>query len=288
MTDNLNETEGLVAPLDGASDADTGKAVERDNRWTQPEIAEIWQSAPVEHGRLAEFYCRDRALDLSLIGTDEMRETSVASKPSAKKFPALVFPGTDGNGTVTRLHAVRFLSKPLKDKAAPRAVRLNQTPKTTAGNGSSPVRFAALPDCNSTELLIADGPEDAMTLRQVLGNEAWASLGDGNIGNLPVRPGQRVVVFADWGSEEQAGKEARTLAKTGARVRLAPPPEGFKDVNEALQAGQINLIREAYAKARKIDPPPDLGIPEDFRLTKKCIERLVKTKDDREKWQGVC
>ena len=82
-----------------------------------------------------------------------------------------------------------------------------------------------------------------------MGCEAWASFGLSNMGRMPAPRGRPVILFADRGSEDQTRKAAEQLADCGVTVSVAPPPEGYKDVNEALVAGEPEKITEALGKA---------------------------------------
>lgn len=219
--------------------------------WTAEDVRQHWEAAKQERGDLAQQYATQRGLDLDLIGPDEMRTGKHRSSPGAAEYPALLFPGTDDVGVVQRVQAIRFWQPPLLE-IPPLAVRLERAAKITNGKGSAPLRLSRLPDCDDHRLLICEGPEDALTLRQVTGCETWAAFSKSLLGRMLVPVGRPVILCCDRGAEDDTREAAQRLADHGATVFLAPAPEGHKDANEALCEGNQQLILDALDKAEPI------------------------------------
>lgn len=222
-----------------------------DKRWARDEVVEKWNEAAQERDVLSIGYMMMRGLDISLIGPDEMRTGGHRANKTAKTHPALLFPATNDVGEVTRVQAVRFRGKPLADGIVER-FSPQFHPKITKGGGYDPVRFKALPNNTDDRILICEGPEDALTLRQVTGCETWASLSISCLKHMPVPEGRTAIVFTDRGSEDETLKACAKLADVGATVFIAQPPDGHKDVNDALRAGETNKITTVMDQAERV------------------------------------
>ena len=105
MTDSQNWNEPLTDEERGR--AETSSAAE-EGRWTSEDAARMWAEARTDRGKLAVAYMATRGLDITRVSPDELRTDNHRSKPGAKPFPALLFPGTNEAGEVTRVSAVRF------------------------------------------------------------------------------------------------------------------------------------------------------------------------------------
>jgi hypothetical protein len=90
-------------------------------------------------------------------------------------------------------------------------------------------------------MVIAEGVETALSASRLIGFPAVATLGAANMRGLVVPTRVRRVVIAADRDEKAVGERAardlgERLAARGVDARIAFPPEGFKDFNDAAQA----------------------------------------------------
>ena len=164
-----------------------------------------------------------------------------------------------------------------------RVVIDGKKPKFSAGQLGHPVRFKGAGKVTH----IAEGPEDAATLALVTGQPAWAALGLNQIGKLR-GTGLDIIVHADRGSETKAQAECEKLACFAGSVSLAPPPDGFKDVNEAFQAGDVASIEAAIKVKTHIPRPRPDGLPKGYNvLSDGALEYWQETAKDGS-WIYLC
>ena len=102
----MNDLGAPLTPEEAARAANAGTT--KNDCWTREEIAAQWDKAETKPGELSTDYMVERGLDLGLIGPDEMRTASHQSRKGVKKFPALLFAGTNDDGAVERVQAIRF------------------------------------------------------------------------------------------------------------------------------------------------------------------------------------
>ena len=136
--------------------------------------------------------------------------------------------------------------------------------------GGSVARFAAREGKEDGPLVIAEGPESALSIWQETGQETWAVFGASNWRNAPV-PVDREVIFAPDrdAPDSPAGRAFRKavvhhLARLDAadaggvlRIATAPEPVGSKrDLNDTLMRadGGAGAVRAAIAEARQVRP----------------------------------
>ncbi len=204
-------------------------------------------------GSPAEVYLAGR-------GIRDLPETGLAWLPPIPRLrvrdpdrPALVVWAMDGNG-----HAVggqRILIDADGRKAAV------EIPKPAFGTiGGAPARFPAAGSVEKdAPLVIAEGPETALTLRSVTGLETWAVFGVSGWKRAPV-PVDRVVILAPDRDApgSPAGRAFRAALAPhldrGCRLRIAeaPEPEGSKrDLNDTLMTRGAFALLGAIASARR-------------------------------------
>jgi hypothetical protein len=97
------------------------------------------------------------------------------------------------------------------------------------------VRFGELVD--GKPLLVGEGIETTATAMEATGLPGWASLGTSGLGNIEWPDDTHEVVLLAENDENGANQRALdkvcpVLAERGLRVRVAPPPAGFKDFND--------------------------------------------------------
>ncbi|MXX91182.1 MAG: hypothetical protein F4213_09265 [Boseongicola sp. SB0677_bin_26] len=194
-------------------------------------------------------------------GVSELPETGLGWLPPAKDLPlmncwsgALLVWAIGANGWPTG--GQRILVTP---KGAPSKAKVS---KPAFGRiGSCPARFAARDaDLAKGPLVIAEGPETALSVRQATGLETWAVFGVGFFKNAPLPKGRRVILAPDRDARESnAGRSFRraVLLHRSQGVELmiaeAPEPEGSKrDLNDTLRGRGDDAVREAIKAARPV------------------------------------
>lgn len=89
---------------------------------------------------------------------------------------------------------------------------------------------------------VCEGPEDGLSLVEMLGGPVWVAAGAGMMPAMqfPVEV-QRVVIGADNddAGRDAAGRAAQTFIGRGLSVRIVKPMEPFKDFNDELKGARI-------------------------------------------------
>jgi hypothetical protein len=203
-----------------------------DKKWSAEEAVEnFWGQAGElsdDHGRA---YLQGRGIDPGAISMSEAREAVHKSNKSSEtnEFPAAIFPLTNGNSEITGIHAVR----------CPRGAKLEHVPKITNGSvKGAAIKFSGRRTLND-EIVLCEGPEDAMSIRQATGYETWASCSVTNMGNVEAPLDQKFVVFADWDPDKNSIADGTVvacekLAEVGSCVRVTHGSPLAKDANAML------------------------------------------------------
>ncbi len=89
-------------------------------------------------------------------------------------------------------------------------------------------------------LILTEGIEDALTLWQETGRATWASLGVSAMASAPVPEGAEVVIARDndlpgSAADKAIDRAVEVLLARRCRVKIARPPGGAKDFNDALR-----------------------------------------------------
>lgn len=90
-------------------------------------------------------------------------------------------------------------------------------------------------------LTVCEGPEDGLSLVEMLGGPVWVAAGASFLPAMQFPPEVRSIVIGadnDPAGREAADKAARAFAERGLTVRIIRPLAGFKDFNEELQGGR--------------------------------------------------
>jgi len=90
-------------------------------------------------------------------------------------------------------------------------------------------------------LTVCEGPEDGLSLAEMLGGPVWVAAGASFLPAMQFPPEVRSIVIGadnDPAGREAADKAARAFAERGLPVRIIRPLDGFKDFNDELRGGR--------------------------------------------------
>ena len=126
--------------------------------------------------------------------------------------------------------------------------------------GSFPARFAAHDGKDEEPLVVAEGPETALSIRQATGLESWAVFGAGSFMNAPLPEGRTVILAPDRDARDSAaarvfrrGVFVQRALGAGLLISEAPEPEGSKkDLNDTLRRRGDDAVRAAIEAARPV------------------------------------
>jgi hypothetical protein len=212
----------------------------------------MWRSAhPRIAGTPVDAYLRGRAIDLATLGRQPRAlrfHPALFHRPSGHRLPAMVAAITSAHGAHIATHCTwlahdartgRWRKAPAEPAKMVFGPMKGGTIRLWRGASNTPLADAPPGDI----VAIAEGIENALTV--ALECPEWRVLAAVSIGNMAsiVLPPQcsEVVLIADRDGENPQPRRAREAAidrwlREGRRVRVAEPPRGFKDFNEAAQA----------------------------------------------------
>lgn len=205
---------------------------------------EIWASCGPVEDTLAAQYLNSRGVHRPASGWP----ASIGFHPRRK---ALVVAVTDDDGDVVAVQAIHLDADGRKAKAT-------STRPTKQSNG--PVRKGALrlPGATHAPLLVAEGPETALSVWVATGLETWAALG--SLGNLTPPIDRDVILLRDddkrWSPADRKARETvKAWQEQGRRVAVAWPWDirrgdktDFNDtIKESGPAGVVKRIEAARA-----------------------------------------
>ncbi|WP_170565706.1 AAA family ATPase [Ruegeria atlantica] len=177
---------------------------------------------------------------------------------------ALVVWAVDETGAITG--GQRILVNPDGSKA-----EVDVRKPSFATIGGAPARFPARDGTQDGPLVIAEGPESALSIWQATGYETWAVFGVSGFEAAPIPLAREVILAPDRDAPDSpAGRAFRKavahhLARgCDLRIAAAPEPVGSKrDLNDTLmrQDGGAAAVRAAIAAARPVRAylSPDLN-----------------------------
>ena len=84
-------------------------------------------------------------------------------------------------------------------------------------------------------ILEGEGVETTLTACWIMGLAGIATLSASTLGRPPLPPGWSVIILADRGADAAAERAAELRAGEGREVRIALPPDGCKDFNDAVR-----------------------------------------------------
>ena len=141
-----------------------------------------------------------------------------------------------------------------------RPARVKENKPTFARVGGFPARFPARKGMEGEPLVVAEGPETALSIRQATGLECWAVFGVSNFRTAPLPEGRRVILAPDRDERDsQAGLGFRraVFVQRSRGVDLliaeAPEPDGSgDDLNDTLLRAGDDEVRAAIEAARPV------------------------------------
>lgn len=144
-------------------------------------------------------------------------------------LPCLVLAVRDVDGEVTGIQRI-FLAHDGQGKAA------IETPKRSLGKvKGGAIRLGDLDGANT--LTVCEGPEDGLSLLEMLGGPVWVAAGTTFLPAMQFPPGVRSVLIGadnDPAGQVAAEKAAHAFTDRGLTVRIIRPIAGAKDFNDEL------------------------------------------------------
>jgi hypothetical protein len=201
----------------------------------------IWEAGRPLAGTLSARHCTQRGVSRPLPGPDVLRhggQTPVSAYAESQHHrPALLAAISDKDGAFTAVE-VTYLAP-----NARRAIDLRLSRKTV---GPSPASCAVRIDAAAPRMLVGEGLFTTLSASARFGLPAWALMSTRNLRRWRPPAGVReVLIAADRGTDGEASAEQLRagLAAAGLKARVALPPEGFGDWNEAEAGGLLDPVR---------------------------------------------
>jgi hypothetical protein len=215
--------------------------------------AEAWADAQPIPRTPAEAYLRGRGIS-KLPGPEVLRCHPAVEHPRlGRKFPALIARVT---GTVEASHNVTWLAADGKGKAN---IDKKEQRRTLGASKGGAVHLAE--PIEGRPLLVGEGPETVLSVMEATGLPGWASLGTSGLKNIewPASVSE-IIPLAE---NDENGANQRALAKAcsilverGLQVRIATPPDSYKDFNDIIDPAKgggpagFAIIRTAIETAQ--------------------------------------
>jgi DNA primase len=217
------------------------------------EARAIWERTQEAVGSPAEAYLRFRGImppyppDIRFLGLP---------CDNLGPLPALVAAVRNVAGDVTGIQRI-WLARDGRGKAD--VAKPKRSFGTVKGGA---IRLGKLD--GSGAVTVCEGPEDGMSLLEMLGGPVWVAAGASMLPGMLFPPEVRAVTIAadnDAAGEREAAKACAAFADRGLRVRIIHPLPGFKDFNDELQGGAVmasnpNLRQRLKSAAEVIGEGP--------------------------------
>jgi len=190
----------------------------------------IWRGCGPITGTPAESYLASRGITLPL--PRSLRFNPGLHHPSGVVLPAMVAAVVDAGGNLTGVHRT-YLAHDGSGKAA---VVPNKAMLGPCSTGA-----VRLGDWQAGDLLLGEGIETTLSAMQLSGKPGWAALSTAGMKaiNLPLAVRDVTLLVdmdASHAGEQAAEACASRLTREGRAVRLAKPPAGCNDWNDAVVA----------------------------------------------------
>ncbi|MBX9815167.1 MAG: DNA primase [Proteobacteria bacterium SG_bin5] len=202
----------------------------------------IWSAARAPAGTAAEVYLRRaRGLSLDLPATVRFAMTprwrNMETGEVGRDVPAVVCAMQDHDAEVVAVQCVFLEAGGRRKYSRRRADGAPAKAKLTFGQTAGSAFRAA--EGNTAELVLCEGPEDALTLAQELpGRAVWASCGTDLLWQVAIPPRFSLITLAGDNNEPgraAVAKAAEVYQLHGLRVRTMFPDPQFKDFNDQLR-----------------------------------------------------
>jgi hypothetical protein len=206
----------------------------------------IWENAGLLTGPIVEAYFHSRGLIIPKTG--KLRFAPSLPHDSGASYPAIVARVDRVNGDMVAIQRT-FLALDGSGKAPVDTRKQKMSLGPTKGGA---IRLAERVD--GVPLMLGEGVETVQTVIQATGYPGWATLGTSGFKPDALPDEVKDVILLgenDGGMNARAiAKVATDLKKRGVRVRVAHPPEGFKDFNDMVMgAADLGAAFEAVRKA---------------------------------------
>jgi phage/plasmid primase-like uncharacterized protein len=198
----------------------------RKTKW----VRGVFRDAVPIKGGSGQEYLRGRGINIAPLS---LRYASgLKHKPTGLIMPALVAAIQGPDGRITAIHRI-FLTSDGRQKAPVSDIKMTFGP--TVGGA---VRLALAKD----NLLVGEGVETMLSVQQETARPCWAALTTSGLKALILPDIITSVTICTDRDDNGAGEKAAHLAAQrwrdeGRKVRIALPPNGHKDFNDALMAG---------------------------------------------------
>ncbi len=200
----------------------------------------LWEAGRPLARTLSARHCALRGVGRPLPGHDVLRhggQTPVSAYAESRHHrPALLAAICDRDGGFTAVE-VTYLAPNGR-----RAIDLRLSRKTV---GPSPASCAVRIDDAAPQMLVAEGLFTTLSASARFALPAWALMSTRNMRHWRPPEGVReVLIAADRGADGEASAEQLRAGLVGAglKARIALPPEGFGDWNEAEAAGLLDPV----------------------------------------------
>ena len=215
----------------------------------KPDYASVLWNTADEIALLAQVpYLKGRGIG----GASNSKEADVrlhASVPDGHvSRPALIFACREQPGHKPRAIQRIFLNKDLSAKA-----NIKVPKKALGAFGGSAIWLGSEADT----LVIAEGPEDGLSLREAGCPFVACAITAGNMANLTIPAAvKRVILFQDndEAGEKAAKKAAAKYVSQGLEVLIAKPPLPIKDANDLLRERGADAVKQTFADAKRFVP----------------------------------
>jgi Toprim domain len=191
---------------------------------------------------------------------------------------AVVFIATDAH---TNRQAVQLVHVTEEGQKAPNNLVHGVVKRTHGSLAGAAVQFPAMPDRDGP-VVLAEGPETALSVWLATGLETRACLGISNIGKAPVLAGATVIIARDADkpgspADKAVAKAAEALIERGCRVVIAKPQNEGTDFNDVLQADGKAVVRHLIEGAVPYAPE---AVPPSYPLPTRHISDIAATVSD--------
>ena len=201
---------------------------DRGNRTS--EALAIWERAIPAAGMLAQAYLEARGINPPF--PPDLRFSRLPYGNS-NPLPCLVAAVRDVTGAITGLQRI-YLRNDGRGKA--------DLPNAKLSLGKVAGGAIRLSDLDASRIVtVCEGPEDGLSLLEMLGGAVWAAAGASMLPAMQFPPEVRTIVIGadnDPAGAMAADKAAKAFTSRGLAVRIIRPLEGYKDFNDELRGAQ--------------------------------------------------